>query len=240
MLASRQAAPKTEAHVFGGGFIAMEFLNLFVPRGFETHVHLRSDQFFYRSFSAAASRLLQAHFESKGVIVHTHNTLEKLPDSADVAGIGVGLSSQFPWVIAAKIDVGHGICVNEFLETNVPDIYAAGDCAEYQDVVVNRRVHIGNWMNAQMQGRHVASVIAGNRTPYRLVSSYSTHALGVNIIAIGDAIREAADQIIEQHVDEGGHIDYFVRNNVLVGAVLVNTNTARAEITKNIGRPFSL
>ncbi|PIR47454.1 hypothetical protein COV06_03275 [Candidatus Uhrbacteria bacterium CG10_big_fil_rev_8_21_14_0_10_50_16] len=229
-----------KAGLIGGGFIAMEFAELFANKSWSTHLFLRGTTFFSHTFDQASSDLLEEHLTAHNITVHKNMSLAsyngaiaKTEDNGtfpfDVLAAGVGISSQFSWASDAGVTVGTGVKTNEFLETNVTDIYAAGDCTEYMDTIVNRQVHIGNWMNAQMQGRHVAKVMTGERAPFELVSSYATHVLGIDIVAIGDANIVHAEQVLARDYGDGRTL-LFVRGDRVVGASLLKHNTDRAPI----------
>ncbi|HBU28222.1 TPA: hypothetical protein DEB00_03870 [Candidatus Uhrbacteria bacterium] len=246
-----QHAPNSlKAGLIGGGFIAMEFAELFANKHWDTHLFLRGETFFSQTFDQASSDLLEEHLASHNITVHKHTSLASYDGkmaktveggafAIDILAAGVGISSQFSWASDAGIQVGTGVRTNEFLETNIPDVYAVGDCAEYRDMVVDRQIHIGNWMNAQMQGRHVALVMTGDRKPYELVTSYATHVLGIDIVAVGDASIAYAEQIIARDYGDGRTL-LFIRSDRLVGASVLKHNTDRAPITAMIKSKQSL
>ncbi len=233
-----------KAGIIGGGFIAMEFAEMFARKNWNTHLFLRGDTFFTRSLDKEGSLLLEKHLQEHGITTHQNMTIasydgemaktnENGAFTIDVLAAGIGINSSFTWASDAGIEVGTGVKTNEYLETNVADVFAAGDCTEYQDVVINRQVHIGNWMNAQMQGRHVAKVMTGERVPFELVSSYATHVLGIDIVAVGDAEIEAADEIIAREYEDGRTL-LMIRDSQIVGASMINHNADRAPSTKLI------
>jgi NADPH-dependent 2,4-dienoyl-CoA reductase/sulfur reductase-like enzyme len=59
-----------------------------------------------------------------------------------------------------------GIVVNEFCETNIEDVYAAGDVVEFPDLLFNKRKVVEHWEHAFEQGQHAAKVMTGKREPY--------------------------------------------------------------------------
>src|SRR5207248_9081380 len=81
-----------------------------------------------------------------------------------VAGIGVRPETR----IAADsgIEVENGVVVNEYLESSTPWILAAGDVANYRDVLFDTRRRVEHWDNAVSQGRHCAHVLMGERKPF--------------------------------------------------------------------------
>ncbi len=239
---------QTVARIVGGGFIATEFYEIFPHYGFETHVHLREDRFFERSFDLEMSKILEDHLEKNGIKVHCKDGVTDFDGSAikssksmpcDILGVGVGLSSRFPWVIEAGVKVNQGIVTNEFLETNLKNIYAAGNCVEYKDIVTDRTYKIGNWMNATMQGRNVARTLTGDRAPFRLVTSYASKIYGMDVISVGDAVADEADETIIRENKEG-RTRIFLRNKRAVGASIINRTADRNPITKLIDQQIDL
>src|SRR5205814_2256069 len=64
------------------------------------------------------------------------------------------------------IALGNGVHVTEFLETSASGVYAAGDVANYQDVLFNKERRVEHWDNAVSQGQHVARALLGERKPF--------------------------------------------------------------------------
>lgn len=235
---------KPQVGIIGGGFIAMEFAEFFAQGNYKTHILLRKDRFFSRNFNEACSDMLEDHL-SKWKI-QTHKRVEIVSYLEGVAKLsngtelklnalvaGVGISSSFKWAKDAGIKVNNGIVCNEFLETNIEDVYTAGDCAEFFDTISKQHVRIGNWMNALMQARLLAKNMTGEKNAFELVSSYSTKVMGFDIVSIGVSNSDEADEVTEYAVD-GGHMLIFGNNGMAIGATLVNLNNERARITKLI------
>mgnify|MGYP001565404501 FL=1 len=155
---------------------------------------------------------------------------------ARILGVGIGMQTDTKIFADAKIAAEHGVIVNEYLETSIKDVYAAGDGAEFMDTIVNRRVRYGNWMNAQMQGRAVGATMAGERTAFKLVSSYATNLLGMHIIFLGDINRDQADEVRCGLATDEASQELFFRDGKLVGAVLIGDISARATLTQHIGK----
>jgi len=250
MLELLRALPlEARAGIYGGGFIACEYLNIFKHFNIATTIAFRGAHMWSRALSSEAGELITNHLITNGVevipnaaVVEIHG--EKIIEafsvgdkkiSCHILGIGVGIEPDFSLMREATIDVQDGILCNQFLETNMPNIYTVGDVAEFLDERYGRHLLAGNWMNAQMQGRCVARNMFGERTVFNLVSSYATNALGLEIIFIGDTSRaHAAESRLIGSIEAGGISELFVRNNRLVGAILVGRNSDRAVLTKLI------
>jgi NAD(P)H-nitrite reductase large subunit len=241
--------PGAPAAIYGGGFIACEFLNLFAQYGHPTAIALRGEHFWTGQLLPETGAFINRHIESKGVRILKNAKLVEMAGEisiealrtdqgetpAGILGVGIGIAPDLGWILDAGIECGDGIRTNEFLQTNVPNVYAAGDIAEFFDTLVDRHMLVGNWMNAQMQGRAVAKTIAGTKTPFKLVSSYATNALGLELIFVGDTQRSVADEIVVKgSTAEGGMTQIHLRKGKVVGGVMVGRNKDRAPVTKAI------
>lgn len=240
-----------DAHavIYGGGFIACEYLNIFHEANIKTTIAYRGAHMWSRGISDEAGLLICEQLEKNGITVMKNakevqfNGEKKIESvqlneqtiPCSIVGIGVGVAPHFSFLQDSGIEIQNGILANTFLETNVKDVYVAGDVAEFFDERFNRPFITGNWMNAQMQGRVVAKNMTGTRTPFDLVSSYAMNIVGIEIIFIGDTSREHAEttQVIGSVV-EGGVTEIFLRKNQVVGAILTGRNSDRAIVTKLI------
>lgn len=237
--------------VYGGGFIACEYINLFAHFGLPICVAFRGSYFWSRLLDPAAGALIMQCLVAHGVELHPNAIFSDIigekeltgfltssgTHACSILGVGIGVEPDLSWISEAGVEVRCGIVCNEFLQTNVPNVYAAGDVAEFYDVIVGRHVREGNWMNATMQGRHVAHVMMGEMKPFELVSSYATNVLGLEIIFVGDISKEHADDVrVFGSVEDGGVAQLFARLGQLIGGILVGRNQDRAQMTNLIRR----
>lgn len=235
--------------IYGGGFIACEYLNMFHAFGLPTTIAFRGEHFWSHIISNEAGELLNQHLKKNNVEVFTNATFmqtigeKKLAGfettqgihNCSILGVGIGIAPNFSFVRDVGIEVKEGIVCNQFLETNIPSIFTAGDVAEFFDERFGRHVRMGNWMNATMQGRLVAKNMCGEKQSFNLVSSYATNALGLEIIFIGDVSRIATDETrLFGSIESGGITEVFIRNKQIVGAVLVGRNFDRKILTNAI------
>jgi len=237
------------ALVYGGGFIALEFINIFKHFDLPTTVLKRGDGFWSRTLGAHSKHVLAQHALAGGVALEIGvGPVEVLGEgdvkglAADdgrvfdgqIVGVGIGLDRAMTFIHEAGIEVNEGILANEYLETNAQDVYTAGDIAQYDDVTVGRSMIAGNWMNALMQARAVARTMTGERTRFELVSSYATNLLGKEVVFVGDTDRQAADEVVEHVVDEESSCELFERDGRTVGAILIGETRQRQAVTNAI------
>ena len=238
-----------QAAVYGGGFIACEYLNIFKHFGIPTTCFHRGPWFWSRVLDEESGRLIEDVLKRNGVVVWPDTMLADINGEhritevettnglvqADILGIGIGLGRDLRWIQKSGIKTQAGVRTNSFLETNAPSVWAAGDVAEFDDAVTGRPMLGGNWTNALMQGRLAGKAMTEERTEFRLVTSYATNIFGTEIIFVGDTRRGPSDEIrIEGSTAEEAVIQRFYDHGRLVGATMVGTNKGRMQIAKEI------
>ena len=243
------------AGIVGGSFIAVEYINFFAQNKIPTDLFMLENSFFGGALDTESFAVLQNKIEAEGIKLHTNTSVKELLGENRVEGVktenttfplsllgvGIGIRPDFSWLKDAGIKVNLGIITNEFLETNIPNIYASGDVAEFYDLLEERSVIVGNWLNAQAQGRTVAKTMAGEQNAFSAVRAYSTNVCGIEVIFIGDTDIRLAEKIVRRgSLKEGGVSQIFIRNERIVGATLVNRNSDRAELTKLISEKATL
>jgi NADPH-dependent 2,4-dienoyl-CoA reductase/sulfur reductase-like enzyme len=125
--------------------------------------------FFMRKYEARGVTLMpltrvEAFRREAGRLVVVLDSGMALPADMVVAGIGVEPATDL--FTESSVQLDEGIVVNEYLETNLSDLYAAGDVANYRDILFDKQRHIEHWDNAKAQGEHVAKVMTGKREAF--------------------------------------------------------------------------
>jgi len=164
---------------------------------------------------------------------------ESIP--ADMIVVGIGVACPLEWAQAGGINVNRGILADEYLHTNLPDVWVAGDAAEFQDVILDERVQLGNWVNAQMQGRTAGLNMTGKKEPFKLVSFYTTQGFGITIAFVGD-VRPGPDRkIIPRGADASGSYGrVIIKDGEVVGATLINRTQELALLSKIIEKDIKV
>ncbi len=246
-----EQGPGSHAGIFGGGFIACEYLNIFSHFQIPTTLFHRGAHFWTRSLLPEAGALMENHLKNHQVELQANTSVTELKGEKELTsvvtttgehavsllGVGIGIQPDFSWMREAHVETGVGVKANAFLETNVPDVYTAGDIAEFFDPIIERQIQIGNWMNAMSQGRCVAKTMSGEKTEFRLVSSYATNAIGLEIIFVGDVEKAAADHVhLVGSIESGGVTQIFERQGRVVGGVMIGRNQDRKVVTDGIAQ----
>lgn len=170
----------------------------------------------------------------RGVIGTTGRTF-----TGDLIGLGVGLTLNHAFLQDTPIARRKGIVTDEYLETNLPGVFAAGDVAEFYDPILDEHRTLGTWDNAQAHGRVAAMNMAGGHEAYLDVPTRSSPLFDTNIVAMGlFEVTDPAIQVAQRTMaGERGKTDYrrfFFRDDKLVGAVFLGSPKGRKKVVELI------
>lgn len=254
------AARNTKAGVIiGGGFIGLEFASCFKLNGVESVTILVMEPYFwFGKLDEDSSRVLTTTLTKNGIkvltgeevisfepigVLHPKKAVGAVKTKsgknfpAQVVGIGVGIKSDLEWLEDSGLKINHGVLTNEYLETNLPDVYAAGDCAEFADVIFERQHIIGNWANATSQGNAVGKNMAATPcVPFETASSYSINFFDGSCTFIGVTDREYADEVVSRGSIESGKMTQIYIKTIggvmrIVGATVINNTSEVSPLT---------
>ena len=238
------------AVVLGGSFIGYELAEAFAFRKVETHWLMRGPRFLRRALDEDGGKIVNALGEDAGVTIHYDEAIAKLEGhdgsatvtgtagftaKADIVGVGLGLTMNIE-LFKDQRDTNVGVKTNEFLETSAPDVWAAGDVAEFYDVVSQRYHRMGTWDNSLNHGRHAAKNMLGAHAPYVEVPTYASSMFDSNISVMGVTPEE------DPTVEGMGEVDFegrnykrlFFQDDKLMGAILIGKMRGRKKILELI------
>lgn len=172
------------AVIVGGGLIGIEMAEMLATRKIPVTFLVREDSFWNGVLPSGESAMLNRHIKNHHIDLRLGTNLKEiLADengraravviaetdeelACDVIGLTAGVSPNVAFLKDSDIALGRGIKVNPMLETNIPDIYAIGDCAEQHEGINGRRPIEAVWYTGRMMGEALAQTICGNPTPY--------------------------------------------------------------------------
>ncbi len=168
--------------VVGGGLIGIEMAEMLHARHIPVTFLVRENSYMDYLLPKEESALINSEIYEHGIDLRLNTELKSIlgPETVEAietsnneriecqfVGLTAGVHPNIDLAKASGIETNRGIVVNEFFETNVPDIYAAGDCAEFNaDGIGSRRIE-QLWYTGRAHGKVVARTLCGHRTPYR-------------------------------------------------------------------------
>jgi NADPH-dependent 2,4-dienoyl-CoA reductase/sulfur reductase-like enzyme/predicted acylesterase/phospholipase RssA len=181
--------------VIGASFIGMEVSSALRQRGLDVQLVAGETGIFGPLRDREIAGLFESLYADKGIHVLKslvagfeggNGTVEAvaLQDGrrlqCDFVVAGIGVRPDTDWLSGSGIKVDDGVLVDRELRASVPDVYAAGDVANFFDLVFNLRRRIEHWDNAVKQGRLAARNMLGERLPYDEVSGFFCQVFDVN------------------------------------------------------------
>jgi NAD(P)H-nitrite reductase large subunit len=149
---------------------------------------------------------------------------EQVPCDAVIVAIGVVPRTEL--VVGTEIKLNRGIVVDNYMQTNVADVFASGDVAEAFDFTLNQNRLLPLWPLAVAEGKVAGSNMAGKKTEYAGGTNMSSlKYFGIPVVSIGIANprEETGYEILTRHEPEKNLYKKIVlKDNVIVGISLVN------------------
>lgn len=172
------------AVIVGGGLIGVELAEMLLTRNIPVTFLVREGRFWGNVLPKEEGELISRHMLKHHVDLRFNTELDEIiagPDGrasairtkdgeeikCQLVGLTAGVSPNIEFIKDSTIDTQRGIMVNRFLETNVPDVFALGDCAQFDEPPAGRRPIEQVWYTGRMQGETLARTLTGDRTEYK-------------------------------------------------------------------------
>ena len=171
------------AVIIGGGLIGVELAEMLMTRNIRVTFLVREDRFWGNVLPKEESNLILHHLAEHGVKVKLNTELDSIMADDDgrvkevrtkdgetivceIVGLTAGVSPNVEFLKETSLSIERGIIVNKKLETNIPDVYAAGDCVQFSEPPKGRRNIEQVWYTGRMMGEVAAQNILGEENEY--------------------------------------------------------------------------
>ncbi len=227
--------------ILGGGVLGLEIGNALRKTGKSVTLVEFFSRLLPKQMDETGSAILQEKLESLGLRfilsaradkVLGDGSVEglKLKDGVTVRGqmivVSAGIIPDTSLLVNTGIALGRGVPVNDRMETELPDIYAAGDVAEHCNKIY------GIWPAAEKQGEIAGINMAGGNTSYDgTIPSHSITVAGIEVIAYGEIDVDCVlPSLVYQDKEMGIYKKIVVRDDCVAGCILCGDTTGKKEV----------
>ena len=244
------------ALVTGGGITALELAEGLAAHKVRVHYILRSERYWPNVLDETESHIIEARLQHEGIQIHhkseiaeivgknSHMTGARLVDGrhipANLLAYAIGITPRTGLAQEAGIMCERGIIVDEFMRTNIPDIFAAGDVAQVYDPVSGKHILDSLWTPAREQGQAAGHNMSGGEQPYNKPIAFNvTRLTGLTTTIIGavgngsdpdllsiargdsETWRQLPDAIIAQDGFKVNRLRLMIGEKYILGAIVM-------------------
>jgi 3-phenylpropionate/trans-cinnamate dioxygenase ferredoxin reductase subunit len=224
------------AVVIGGGFIGSELAAALTINKVSVTMIFPEHFLVSRVFPEYLGRAIQNDYLKRGVAILTEEkpasfsrngkrfvtrteSGKEIQSDIVVVGIGIALALDLPR--QAGLQTANGIIVDNYLQTSLPDIYAAGDNTFFPYQALGKQTRVEHWDNALNQGKQAGRNMAGAKEPYTYMPYFFSDLFDFGYEAVGEIDSQLETFADWQKENEKGVI-YYIKDGKVRGAMMCN------------------
>ncbi|WP_136600979.1 NAD(P)/FAD-dependent oxidoreductase [Salinigranum halophilum] len=234
--------------VVGAGLLGIDLAAICAAQGIDAHYLMRGECWWRYALSPDGAEIIHDALEERGVKPvfgsgvdrfetdddgHVVATVDPNGDTydSDFVGIAIGLDFNVELLQGTDVECDDGIVVDEYMQTNDPDIFAAGDITEFHDVILGERTQNGAWGSAKEQGTIAAkNMVDYGSEEFRWVSSYSITHFDFPFLSFGHPT--LGDDDAEMKYEDNTWRRITFKDGKIIGGVLVGDLSAQSAYKK--------
>jgi NAD(P)H-nitrite reductase large subunit len=235
----REAADTAETGVIvGAGLLGIDLAAVCAAQAVDAHYLMRGNRWWRYALSLEGAEIIHDALEENGVTPvfdsgvdrfevdddgHVTGAVDPNGDRYDGAfcGVAIGLEFNTEWLRGTGIETDDGVVVDEYMQTGVEDIYAAGDITRFYDSILGEHGQNGSWGSAKEQGAVAATnmVADADEEAFRWVSSYSITHFDFPFLSFGHPT--VGDDSAERKYSDTEWRRLAFKDGRIVGGVLI-------------------
>jgi NTE family protein len=244
----RATSYSRKAVVVGSGFIGMELASAFRREGIQTTIISKGENIFEGLDSQEISTFFESYYKKQGVEIVLGDTLKEFQGThhvngvlttkgmfmpCDIVAVGIGVTPDTGFLETSGILLNDGIVVDEYMQTNYNEIFAAGDVTRFYDTVFGQYRRVEHWDNAAKQGKIAAKNMLGRKEYYNEVSYFFSDVFDLSFGFLGYT-KDTNERIIRGSLTDQSFTVYYLRDGILSGAFLLNRPNSEEEVARNL------
>jgi 3-phenylpropionate/trans-cinnamate dioxygenase ferredoxin reductase subunit len=236
--------------IVGGGYIGLEVASVSVKYGLEVHVLEMEERILQRVTTPEMSAFYHQLHRGRGVNIHTSTTVsgfsgdgtvsavecgdEHFP--ADLVIVGIGIIPNVEVAEAAGIECDNGIVVDDHCRTSAPDVFAAGDCTNHPNPLLDRRLRLESVPNAMEQARVAAANMCGGDKVYASIPWFWSDQYELKLQMVGFS-GDGDSHVVRGDMDANAFAVFYLKDGNVVAADAVNSPKEFMICKQLIGKP---
>ena len=228
--------PGANLVIVGGGYIGLEVAAVGIELGMNVHVLEMEERILQRVTTPEMSAYYHKLHTDRGVHIHTqtgvtgfsgNDSVEKvLCDDenfdADIVIVGIGIIPNIEIAEEAGIHCDNGIVVDDHCRTSDPDIYAAGDCTNHPNPLMNKRLRLESVPNAMDQARVSTANMLGDDKVYAAIPWFWSDQYELKLQMVGFSA-DGDSQVLRGDMDTHQFAIFYLKEGKVVAADAVNS-----------------
>lgn len=222
--------------IVGGGYIGLEVAAVGRELGLNVHVLEMEERILQRVTTPEMSAYYHQLHEGRGVHIHTNTGVTgfagdgKVQEvicgerrfATDIVIVGIGIIPNTELAQAAGIHCNNGIVVDDHCRTSAPDVYAAGDCTNHPNPLLDRRLRLESVPNAMDQARVSTANMLGEDKTYAAIPWFWSDQYELKLQMVGFSA-DGDTQVLRGDMDANQFAVFYLKDGKVVAADAVNS-----------------
>jgi NAD(P)H-nitrite reductase large subunit len=242
-----------EAVIIGGGLLGLNMAEVFSEKGLKAHILQRGSRLSPQMFDFEVSNFIKSKLEEKNVEVNFNEELIEIKGkngavsevetskgrriSCQLLIVAIGVTPAIKFLKETEVKTDKGVLTNEYMETSVQSVYAAGDVAQVYNPIKNQYLTYTSWASALEQGEIAGfNIVNQNKKSYLGVPLNTEFIFGIPVTSIGSPNPPDESKykfLIKNELDKGLYLKLVLDNKKIIGGLLVG-KAEKADLIKEL------
>ena len=239
--------------IVGGGYIGLEVASVAIKKGLTVSVLEMESRILERVTTEEMSAFYHQLHTDEGVNILTSTQAKAFKGSetvgsvvcgdheipADLVIVGIGILPNTEMAEAAGLETNNGLVVDEHCRTSNEHIFAAGDCTNHPNPILNRRLRLESVPNAMEQGRVAASNMLGGSKSYASMPWFWSDQYEHKLQMVGFS-KDSDQSIIRGDMASKSFTVFYLKDDSIIAADSVNNPKEFMASKQLVGKKASI